>query len=94
LGRKRILLPAHLSLLLFLFMQLGDLFVKGIDNRVLLPGMADEPNEREEAIRLSIFGFAIGEAGEPADSTPAGGARIGLVASRQSLCCETSNQLR
>src|SRR5271163_2160622 len=45
-GRKRSLLPAHLSLLLLFLMQFGDLFVKSFSLRVLQPGMAGEPNER------------------------------------------------
>ena len=93
LGRKRSLLPTHLSLLFLGFVQLGDLLVKGKSHRVLHPGMADEPNEREETIRFAVLGFAIGEAGQSTESTPAGSAQIGLVASRQELRSETSNQL-
>jgi len=92
-GRKRSLLPAHLSLLLLFLMQFGDLFVKSFSLRVLQPGMAGEPNEREEAVRFTVFGFAIGEAGKPAESTPVGGARIGVIAPRQRLrpkCLATS----
>ena len=62
-GRKRSLLPAHSRLRHLLFMQFGDLFVKSLSHRAPLPGMADEPHEREEAIRFAVFGLAIGEAG-------------------------------
>jgi len=47
-------------------------------HRALLPGAADEPNEKIEAIGLAVVGFAVGEARKPAESTPSGGARIGV----------------
>ena len=48
-----------------------------IGNGVLLPGVAAEPNEREE--------IAVGEAVESPEPPPVGGAWIGIVATCQ-LC--------
>ena len=45
------------------FIEPGDLVVKGHGHSILLPAVALETNEREVAVRFSVFGFAIGEAG-------------------------------
>ena len=44
-----------------------------------------QPNEREQPIVSFVFGFAVGESGQPAEASPVGCARIGTVASRERL---------
>jgi hypothetical protein len=41
------------------------LLFEGLRHRVLLSTLAVQAHEREEAVRLSVFRFAVGEAGKP-----------------------------
>src|SRR5580658_5875550 len=68
-----------------------DLLLECLGNGVLLTGVAAEPNEREETIRLAVLGFAVGEAGESPEPPPVRRAWIGIVATCQRLCDECSD---
>ena len=52
-----------------------------------------QPNEREQAIVSFVFGFAVGEAGQPAEASPVGCAWIGAVSGGQSLGSEGAEEL-
>ena len=92
-GRKRSLLTSCLTLLLPCLVELRDLLHKALGHRVLLAGVALEPNEGEEPVRLLVLGLAVGEAWEPAEPPPVRRARVGVVASRQRLCREGTEEL-
>ena len=80
-------------LLLSCLVELGDLPLECLGNGVLLPGVAAEPNEREETIRLAVLGFAVGEAGESPEPPPVRRAWIGIVATGKRLRGESSDEL-
>src|SRR5580692_12515789 len=92
-GRKRTLQPSCFLLLLSFLVELRDLPLECLGNGVLLPGVAAEPNEREETIRLAVLGFAVGEAGESREPPPVRRAWIGIVANCQRLRDECSDYL-
>jgi hypothetical protein len=80
-------------LLFSLFIELGDFLREGLGHRILLAAVTLEPNEREESVRLLVFGFAVGKAGKSAEPPPVRRARIGIVAAGQRLCGEGAKQL-
>jgi hypothetical protein len=77
-------------LLLSCLVELGDFPLECLGNGVLLPGVAAEPNEREETIRFAVLGFAGGEAGESPERPPVCRVWIGIVATCQRLRDECS----
>ena len=82
-----------LSLLFSLFIELRDFLHEDLGHRVLFAAVSFEPNEREEAIRLSVLGFAVGEAGEPPEPPPVRRAGVSIVALAKRLCGESSEEL-
>src|SRR5580704_3207829 len=56
--------------------------------------MAVQAHEREEAVRLSVFRFAIGETGQPAKPPPVRRAGVSAVPLGQCLRGKGSEELR
>ena len=69
----------RLIFLLAGLVELGHLLLEGLRHRVLLPGMAAQSHEREEAVRLSVFRFAVGKAGKPPKPYPVRRAGVSVV---------------
>jgi hypothetical protein len=55
------------SFLLSLFIELRDFLREDLGRRILLAAATLEANQGEEAIRLAVLGFAVGDAGKPPD---------------------------
>jgi hypothetical protein len=53
-----------------------------------------QTNEREEAVRLAVFGLAIRKAGKPPEPSPVSSAGVGIVLLRQCLSGKGSEELR
>src|SRR5258708_34909518 len=68
---RRILQSPRLAFLLPGVGRVRYLLLEGLRHRVLLTGVAVQTHEREEVVRLSVFGFAIGKAGRPPEALPA-----------------------
>jgi hypothetical protein len=62
--------------------------------RVLLSTVAVQAHEREEVVRLSVFRFAVGEAGKPSKPPPIRRAGVSIVPLRQCLSGKGSEELR
>src|ERR1700758_4152251 len=56
--------------------------------------MAVQAHEREETVRLSVFRFAIGKAGQPSKPPPVRGTGVSVVPLGQRLRGEGSEELR
>ena len=82
-----------LTLLLSCFVELRDLLHEVFGHPVLLAGVTLETNEGEEAIFPLVLRLAICEAGKPAEPSPFRCARVGVVASRESLRGEGAQKL-
>jgi hypothetical protein len=67
------------------------LLLEGLRHRVLLSTVA--AHEREEAVRLSLFGFAVGEAGKPSEPSPIRRDGVSVVPLGQCLRGEGSEEL-
>jgi hypothetical protein len=81
----------------FLFTDLVEcryLLLEGLRHRVLLPGVDAQAHEREEAVRLSVFGFAVDEAGKPSKPLPVRRAGVSVVSLGQCLGGKGSEELR
>jgi len=63
-------------------------------NRVLLSGVAVQAHERKETVRLSVFGFAVREAGKPSKPPPVRRAGVSVVPLGQCLSSKGSKELR
>lgn len=92
-GRKRSLLPSCLSLLFPCRVHLRDLPCEGFGHRVLLARVVFKPNERKQTIRLAILRLAVGEAGQPSESSPVCRTRVGTVSRCQSLAAKMPRSL-
>jgi hypothetical protein len=79
LGRKRTLQPSRLSFLLAGVVELRYLLLEGLRHRVLFSAVAVQAHEREETVRLSVFGFAVREAGKSSKPPPIRRAGISVV---------------
>ena len=89
-GRKRTLQALCFPLLLPCLVQRRDLLLEGLCHGVLLTGVTAQTNEREEAVQPLVPGFAVGETGQPAQASPVGRTRIGVVACGLSLGSESA----
>ena len=74
--------------------EIGYLLLEGFCRRVLLPGMALQAHEREEAVRLSVFRLAVRKAGESPKPPPVGSAGVGIIPPGQCLRGKGSKELR
>jgi hypothetical protein len=70
------------------------LLLEGFRHRVLLSAVALQEHERKEAVRLSVLGFAVGEAGKPPKPSPVSCAGVGIVPLGQCLRGEGCEELR
>ena len=70
-------------------MQAVEFILEGLGIGELLSGMAVKPNERKECFSLSMLWLAVREAGKSAKPPPIGCARIGSVATSDSLSGES-----
>ena len=70
------------------------LLLEGLRLRVLLSTVAVQAHEREEAVRLSVFRFAICEAGKPSKPPPVRRAGVSVVPLGQCLRGKGSEELR
>ena len=70
------------------------LLLEGLRRRVLLSTVAVQAHEREEAARLSVFRFAVREAGKPSKPPPVRRAGVSVVPLGQCLCGKGSEELR
>src|ERR1700722_8753654 len=93
-GRKRTLRPSRLAFLLAGSVERGYLLLEGLRHRVLLSTVAVQAHEREEAVRLSVFRFAVGEARKPSKPSPVRRAGVSVVSLGQCLRGEGSEELR
>lgn len=82
----------RLMFLLAGLVEIGYLLLERLRHRVLLPGMALQAHEGEEAVRLSVFGFAVREAGKPSKPSPVCRAGVSVVPLGQSLCAKGSEK--
>jgi hypothetical protein len=67
---------------------------EGLRHRVLLSAVAVQAHEREEAVRLSVFRFAVREAGKPSKPPPVRRAGVSVVPIGQCLRGKGSEELR
>src|SRR5258708_34766830 len=93
-GRKRTLETPRLEFLLAGLVERRYLLLEGLRHRVLLSTVAVQAHEREEAVRLSVFGFAVREAGKPSKPPPIRRAGVSVVPLRQCLSGKGSEELR
>src|SRR5580704_6674885 len=70
------------------------LLLEGLRHRVLLSTVAVQAHEREETVRLSVFRFAVREAGKPSKPSPVRRAGISVVSLGQCLRGKGSEELR
>src|SRR5258707_15700990 len=84
-GRKRTLQTPRLVFLLAGLVERRYLLLEGLRHRVLLSTVAVQAHEREEAVRLSVFRFAVGEAGKPSKPPPVRRAGVSVVPLGQCL---------
>ena len=83
--------------LVFLLVGLVErryLLLENLRHWVLLSTVAVQAHEREEAVRLSVFRFAVGEAGKPPEPPPVRRAWVSVVALGQCLRGKASEELR
>ena len=69
------------------------LLLEGLRHRVLLSTVAVQAHKREEAVRLSVFRFAVGEAGKPSKPPPVRRAGVSVVPLGQCLRDKGSEKL-
>src|SRR5580698_9438071 len=93
-GRKRTLQPFRLVFLLAGLVERRYLLLEGLRHRVLLSTVAVQTHEREEAVRLSVFGFAVRKAGKPSKPPPVRRAGVSVVPLGQCLRGEGPEELR
>src|SRR5258707_4904766 len=93
-GRKRTLQTPRLVFLLAGLVERRYLLLEGLCHRVLLSTVAVQAHEREEAVRLSIFRFAVSEAGKPSKPPPVRRAGVSVVPLGQCLRDKGSEKLR
>ncbi len=93
-GRKRSLLALSLAPLFSLLIKLRDFLNEVFNPGELLAAIALEADIRKQAIWPLIFGLAVGEAREPAESSPVRCTGISVVARCQRLGYECSQELR
>src|SRR4051812_33907446 len=93
-GRKRALQPFRLAFLLAGLIECCYLLLEFLRHRVLFSAVAVQAHEREETVRLSVFRFAVREAGKPPKPPPVRRAGICVVPLGQSLRGERSEELR
>jgi hypothetical protein len=67
---------------------------EGLRHRVRLSTVVVQAHEREEAVRLSVFRFAVCEAGKPSKPPPVRGAGVSVVPLGQCLRGKGSEELR
>jgi hypothetical protein len=68
--------------------------LEGLRHRVLLSTVAMQAHEREETVRLSVFRFAVGEAGQPSKPPPVRRAGVSVVPRGKCLGGKGSEELR
>ena len=68
--------------------------LEGLRHQVLLPTAAVQAHEREEAVRLSVFRFAVREAGKPSKPPPVRRAGVSVVPLGQCLRGKGAEELR
>src|SRR5580698_5604101 len=93
-GRKRTLQPFRLTFLLAGSVERRYLLLEGLRHRVLLSTVAVQVHEREEAVGLSVFRFAVREAGKPSKPPPVRRAGVSVVPLGQCLRGKGSEELR
>ena len=87
-GRKRTLQPFRLAFLLAGSVERRYLLLEGLRHRVLLSTVAVQAHEREEPVRLSVFRFAVGEAGKPSKASPDRRAGVSIIPLGQCLAAK------
>src|SRR5258708_31519249 len=92
-GRKRTLQPPRLVFLLAGLVERRYLLLEGLRHRVLLSSVAVQAHEREEAVPLSVFRFAVREAGKPSQRPPVRRAGVSVVPLGQCLRGKGSEEL-
>src|SRR5258708_29726896 len=93
-GRKRTFQTPRLVFLLAGLVERRYLLLEGLRHWVLLSTVAVPAHEREEAVRLSVFRFAVREAGKPSKPPPVRRAGVSVVALGQCLSGKGSEELR
>src|ERR1700722_441551 len=93
-GRKRTLQPFRLAFLLAGSVERRYLLLESLRHRVLLSTVAVQAHEREEAVRLSVFRFAVREAGKPSKPSPVRRAGVSIIPLGQCLRGKGSEELR
>ena len=93
-GRKRTFETPRLVFLPAGFVERRYLLLEGLRHRVLSSTVAVQAHEREEAIRLSVFRFAVGEAGQSSKPPPVRRAGVSVVPLGQCLRGKGSEELR
>ena len=84
----------RLVFLLAGFVERRYLLLEDFRHRVLLSTVAVQAHEREEAVRLSVFRFAVREAGKPSKPPPVRRAGVSVVPLGQCLRGKGSEELR